>query len=81
MFLGTTQLADIVNKLPEYQENIYGKIVAMRNPAGSALSKAVDSIKQLSADVINVQVKAQGSLSPNAKRSRQGTNVTSVSGQ
>jgi hypothetical protein len=37
--------------LPSYQENIHRKIVAMRNPAGSALSKAADSVTQLSTEL------------------------------
>ena len=51
LWLGATQLADIVSMLPSYQENIHRKIVAMRSPAGSPLSKAADSITQLSAEI------------------------------
>lgn len=46
-WLGTTQLADIVTKLPQYRENIHRKIEALQNPAGSALGKAIDNIQQL----------------------------------
>ena len=49
--LGLTQLADIVSMLPNYQENIHRKIVAMRSPAGSAVSKAVDSVADLSMEL------------------------------
>lgn len=47
LWLGTTQLTDIVANLPIYRQNIANKIQAMRNPAGYGLSKAIDSIEQL----------------------------------
>ncbi|HEX4229104.1 MAG TPA: AI-2E family transporter [Bryobacteraceae bacterium] len=50
-WLGTTQLADIVTKLPQYQENINRKIEALQNPAGSALGRAIHSIQQLGNDL------------------------------
>ncbi len=51
LWLGTTQLADIVTQLPRYQGNIHRKIQAMRNPAGTGLSKAMNSIKQISTEL------------------------------
>lgn len=46
-WVGLTQLSDIVNQLPRYQENIRRKIEAIRNPAGFGLTKAAQSIGQL----------------------------------
>jgi predicted PurR-regulated permease PerM len=63
LWLGLTQLADIVSMYPSYQENIHRKIDAMRNPAGSALSKAVDSVADLSAEL------AQPSQTPSRSES------------
>jgi predicted PurR-regulated permease PerM len=51
LWLGGTQLADIVSMLPSYKQNIDRKIEAMRNPAGSALAKAADSISTLSTEL------------------------------
>jgi predicted PurR-regulated permease PerM len=47
VWLGGTQLADIVSMVPKYQSNIHNKIQAMRGPAGSALGKAQDNITEL----------------------------------
>jgi predicted PurR-regulated permease PerM len=47
VWLGGTQLADIVSMVPKYQSNIHNKIEAMRGPAGSALGKAQDNITEL----------------------------------
>lgn len=48
LWLGTTQLTDIVANLPVYKQNIANKIQAMRNPTGYGLSKVADSVEQLS---------------------------------
>jgi predicted PurR-regulated permease PerM len=73
VWLGVTQLADIINHLPQYKENIQRKVAAMRNPAGSVLSKAEDSINQLSSAVSTSSPptdtrtgETQNSLSPTA---------------
>jgi predicted PurR-regulated permease PerM len=59
-WLGMTQLAEIVTKVPQYQDNLHRKIEAMRSPAGPALSKAVASIQQLSGELSSVDARSEG---------------------
>jgi predicted PurR-regulated permease PerM len=54
-WLGTTQLADIVAKLPQYRENIHRKIEALQNPAGSVLGRSIHSIQQLGNDLSRIR--------------------------
>src|SRR5437763_1735199 len=51
LWLGATELADIVSMLPRYQDNIHRKIEAMQSPAGSAVVKATDSMSKLAAEL------------------------------
>jgi predicted PurR-regulated permease PerM len=74
LWLGSTQFAEIVSKIPEYQENVHRKIEAMRNPAGSVLTKAIDSVRQASDELSRTAEasETQKNLSP----SRQGKRTT-----
>ncbi|MGA8029650.1 MAG: AI-2E family transporter [Bryobacteraceae bacterium] len=69
LWVGTTQLADIVTKLPQYQENIRRKVDAMRNPAGFGMAKAADSIKQIRAQ-LSQNSAAVGNQESMARRSK-----------
>jgi predicted PurR-regulated permease PerM len=51
LWVGMTQLADIAANAPQYQRNLHRKIAATRTPAGSALSKAIMSVEQLSGEL------------------------------
>jgi predicted PurR-regulated permease PerM len=64
VWLGMTQLADIVKMAPQYQDNLHRKIQAMRSPAGSALTKALASIQRLGGEITSVDLPA--SPPPNA---------------
>ncbi len=46
-WVGTTQLSDIISRLPQYQENMRRKIDAIGNPAGSGFARAAASISQI----------------------------------
>jgi predicted PurR-regulated permease PerM len=60
-WFGMTQLAEIVTKIPQYQENLHRKIEAMRSPAGSALAQAVASIQQLTGEIASVDPRNEAS--------------------
>jgi predicted PurR-regulated permease PerM len=45
------QLIDVIGRLPGYRENIEARVAALRGPAGSALGKATDSVRELSEDL------------------------------
>ncbi len=72
LWLGTTQLADLVSKLPHYQHNIQKKIEALRNPAGSGLAKAADSVKQIRDQLSrsSAVVENRKPVSPDQKRGK-----------
>lgn len=61
LWVGAQQLADIVNRLPSYQENIQGKLQKVRNPAGSGFARAAANINQLAKELspANAEVKRQ----------------------
>lgn len=47
----SNQLIDVVSQLPGYRENIQAKVAALQGPAGGALRKAADSVRELSEDL------------------------------
>jgi predicted PurR-regulated permease PerM/CheY-like chemotaxis protein len=47
IWIGTQQLAEIVNRLPQYQANIQRKMQRVQNPAGSGFAKAANNIYQV----------------------------------
>lgn len=51
IWVGTQQLADIVSRLPEYQENIQRKLEAIRNPAGSELAKVAEAVREVTTEL------------------------------
>ncbi len=51
LWLGTTQLAEVISNLPHYQRNIQKKIEALRSPAGNGLLRATQSIQQISGEL------------------------------
>ena len=51
IWIGTQQLAEILIRLPQYQENIQRKLQTVRSPAGSGLAKVAESINQLTVDL------------------------------
>jgi predicted PurR-regulated permease PerM len=67
VWLGMTELADIVTRAPQYQENLHRKVDAMRSPAGSALTKAVASIQRLRGDLTNFDLSDNRSTGRPAK--------------
>ena len=64
LWLGATQLADIVSMLPRYQENIHRKIEAMQSPAGSALVKATDTMTTLAQELSRPRAAKEPSAPP-----------------
>lgn len=66
IWVGTGQLSDIVIRLPQYQDNIRRKIDAIRNPAGSGLAQAAQSIQQISTALAPSSIAAQKSGAPSA---------------
>ena len=44
----SNQLIDVISQLPSYRENIHNKVEALRGPAGGALKKAADNVRELS---------------------------------
>ncbi len=71
IWLGTTQFAEIVSQLPQYQENIRRKIEAMRNPAGTGMTKVLDSVDQMTAEVTGTR-NSPAEVSPAEKPRRKG---------
>lgn len=51
IWIGAQQLAEIVIRLPAYQQNIHNKLDRMRNPAGSGFAKAAQSINQIQTEL------------------------------
>src|SRR6202011_4795201 len=47
----TTQLVDLAGRLPQYQENIHSKLLALHAPGGGLLDKTSIMVRQLSQDV------------------------------
>ena len=41
------QLIQVLNELPEYQENIHAKVQAMRAPAKGAMARATENVREL----------------------------------
>ncbi len=50
-----SQLLDVANELPSYQQNIRNKIQAMRAPSKNALGRAADTVKELGKELQAVQ--------------------------
>lgn len=69
-----SQLSSIVGELPRYQQNIGRKIEAIRNPAGTGLSKVVASLQQITTELSSSSSAAEKQKTvsrqrPTAKRS------------
>jgi len=47
----SNQLIDVISQLPSYKENIHNKIAALQGPAGGALRKATDNVRELSEEL------------------------------
>lgn len=76
LWMGTTQLTDIVTNLPLYQQNITKKIQAMRNPAGYGLTKVIDSIQQLSNILVQEKPAAENvRVRPEARNKKRSASV------
>jgi predicted PurR-regulated permease PerM len=70
------QLLDVVNRLPNYQDNIRRKIETIHGPRGGSLAKATDTVQELSkelaisqpdrpgAELSQKPAKSQGSTAP-----------------
>lgn len=81
LWMGATQLADIVSKLPQYQENIDRKIQAMRNPAGSVLATSASSLQKLSAELAGNRTTPATRVDRRAnKKAAQNVNLNAVDG-
>jgi len=50
-WVGTEQFAGIVTELPHYQANIQRKVDALRNPKSARLTRAINSLETLAADL------------------------------
>ncbi len=74
IWMGTTQLADIVSQLPHYQENIRRKIEAMRNPAGTGMTKVLNSVDQISAELTESR-STNPEVSPTERPRRKGSRI------
>jgi len=53
-----SQLIDVANELPNYRENINGKIAVMRTPAKGALGRAAESVEQIGKDLASAETPA-----------------------
>ncbi len=78
IWVGTQQLADIVIRLPQYQENIQHKLGSIRNPAGSGLAKAVESIEEITTDLSPSVATVKKQQKAGAGKPRAGSNEPSV---
>lgn len=58
-WLGTQQLAGIVESLPQYRDNMRRKLEALRSPAGPGLVSAVDTVNQLKTELGANTLKAE----------------------
>lgn len=69
LWVGMQQLGEIVIRLPEYQQNIENKLEKLRNPAGSGLANAVQSIERIRTELSpsEATVKQQQNSVSNAK--------------
>jgi predicted PurR-regulated permease PerM len=47
----SNQLIDVISQLPSYKENIHNKVAAFQGPGGGALSKAANSVQELSKEL------------------------------
>jgi predicted PurR-regulated permease PerM len=54
-FVLFNQLIQVLNQLPEYQQNIHAKIQAMRSPSKGALARATKNIQDLGQELSNPQ--------------------------
>src|SRR5689334_12607259 len=70
LWIGATQLSDMVSRLPHYQENIRRKVEAMHSPAASELAKAAASIDQI---ILALSPNVVSNLGPNRLSSTTGT--------
>ncbi len=69
IWIGAQQLAEIVSRLPSYQENIHNKLEKVRNPAGSGFARAAQSISQIQTELSpsNAAVKKDQNAAPAAR--------------
>ena len=59
----SNQLIDVISQLPGYRENIHKKVAALQGPAGGALKKAADNVRELSEE-LTLQPGAGGPPAP-----------------
>src|ERR1700678_47669 len=67
-----SQLIDVANELPNYRENINGKIAVMRTPAKGALGRAAESVEQIGKDLASAETPA-GSGAAAGRSARRGS--------
>jgi predicted PurR-regulated permease PerM len=70
------QLIAVISQFPEYRQNIQEKLTALQGPAGGALRKATDSVRELSQDLSTEPPSKP--LSPQAKLSGKSSPATSA---
>jgi len=76
-FVIFNQVVQVLSELPSYQDNIHRKIEAMRTPAGSALGRATETVKELGDELTNPRTppsappdsKSRKSAQPEAQQS------------
>jgi predicted PurR-regulated permease PerM len=78
IWVGTQQLAEIVIRLPGYQENIHNRLQKLRNPAGSGLAKAAQSIQQIQAELSPSEAAAKQQNAALKARTRAGAHQPST---
>lgn len=74
-WIGTTQLSDIISRLPQYQENMRRKIEAVRNPAGSGLAKAAASLRQMTTQLSPANAAVENQKKQSATMARSAKNA------
>src|ERR1700722_11486943 len=76
LFVGSTvglawvmgnQLIEVANELPNYRQNIHGKLQAMRAPTKGALGRAAESVQELGKELSNTDP-VPPATAPQAKR-------------
>jgi predicted PurR-regulated permease PerM len=69
-----SQLIDVANELPNYRENINGKIAAMRAPTKGALGRAAESVQEIGKELSTAGA-PPGSANPAGRSVRRGSSA------
>ena len=75
-WLGTVQLADIAERIPQYRQNIQKKLQWIRTPGETGLAKAIQNLQQIGSEVTN----EGGPTVPRAARAQGQLNTQRLNG-